>query len=144
MSISANTASHATAPARHADAVPMSAPEPAAAPARMVEVHLEELGQHSWVRALLNTLSGLFGSAQFRFVARPVAVTHDSSQHVAVSPTFPVMRWADLDDTAEPNTWIELARAGLRELDADLVGHGWRRRRDQGKHWWSLRYEVGS
>jgi deazaflavin-dependent oxidoreductase (nitroreductase family) len=37
----------------------------------MIEVHLEEFGEHSWVKALVNTLSGSYGSAQYRFVARP-------------------------------------------------------------------------
>ncbi len=141
MSFSTNASSRTTTPGHPAGA-PVTTPEPGAEPARVVEVHLEELGQHSWVKALLNTFSGSYGSAQFRFVARPPGATHHPSQHVAVSSTFPVMRCADLDDTVEPHTWLELARAGLQELDGDLVGRGWRRCPERGKHWWSLRYQA--
>jgi hypothetical protein len=56
----------------------------------VLEVHLEELGQHSWWKASFNTLSGSYGSAQLRFVARPPGVD-DPDPHV-LGATFPVMR----------------------------------------------------
>jgi hypothetical protein len=105
-----------------------------------VEVRLEELGEHSWVKALLNTLTGLYGSAQYRFVAVPTGA-HEAADHVAVGATFPAMRWQALDDPTEPNGWIEVARERLEELDTELVGQGWRRREDTGAHWWSRRYD---
>jgi hypothetical protein len=120
---------------------PLASPEPAARSAGVLQVHLEELGQHSWVNALFSTFASLYGSAQFRFVARAAGVPDDPCRHVAVSATFPVMRWADLDDQVEPNTWVDLARERLEELDRDLVAQGWRRRGDRGRHWWSLRYD---
>ncbi|QNN54474.1 hypothetical protein [Nocardioides mesophilus] len=107
---------------------------------RIVEIHLEELGQHSWVKALANTLLSMGGSAQFRFVARtPGPDRADAPDHL-VGATFPMMRWQDLNDEVDPNGWLELARERLRELDRQLVDDGWVRRPDTGRHWWSLRY----
>jgi hypothetical protein len=57
----------------------------------VLEVHLEELGRHSWWKALFNTLSGSYGSAQLRFVARPPGVDDPDRPHV-LGATFPVMR----------------------------------------------------
>jgi hypothetical protein len=105
----------------------------------VVEVHLEELGQHSWWKALLNTLGGTYGSAQFRFVARPPGRDDPGAPHV-LGATFPVMRAQDLDDTTEPNAWIDVARDRLEELDRELVAQGWRRAGTAGGHWWSRHY----
>jgi hypothetical protein len=105
----------------------------------VLEVHLEELGQHSWWRALLNTLAGLAGSAQFRFVARPPGPDETVIDHV-LGATFPMVRWQDLDDPREPNAWIKDARERLQELDRELVDRGWRRLGTTGRHWWSLGY----
>ena len=107
-----------------------------------VEVHLEELGQHSWWKALLNTLSGTSGSAQYRFVARRADAPDAPDLHVRDGATFPVMRWQDLGDEHTPNAWIEIARQRLDELDASLRGDGWRRSEDTGRHWWSRTYEA--
>ena len=104
-----------------------------------VEVHLEELGQHSWARSLFNTLTGSYGSALFRFVARPSG-EHDAHEHVAVGSSFPVMRFQDLNDRTEPNAWIDTAVERLRELDAELTEAGWSRDDKTGAHWWSLTY----
>lgn len=104
-----------------------------------IEVHLEELGQHSWVASLFTTLTGSYGSAQCRFVAT-ASGDHDAHEHVAVGASFPVMRLQDLDDRAEPNAWIDTAVARLRELDADLTAAGWTRDDRTGDHWWSLTY----
>jgi hypothetical protein len=120
---------------------PSNDPGLAATPSRLVQVHLEELGQHSWVKALANTVGGLSGSAQFRFVARGEGADERSS-HLVEGATFPVMRWADLNDLTEPNTWLDTARERLGELDAELVSRGLRRRSDRGPHWWSLRYDI--
>lgn len=107
----------------------------------VLEVHLEELGEHSWVKALGNTLAGSYGSAQYRFVARPPGEDHVAEQHAASGATFPVMRLQDLDDLTEPNAWIDIARERLRELDRELVGAGWKRREERGRHWWSWSYD---
>jgi hypothetical protein len=108
-----------------------------------VEVHLEELGEHSWVKGLANTLSGSYGSAQYRFVARPPGREHVPGDHVATGGTFPVMRLQDLDDVHEPNAWIELAHESLDDLDHTLRADGWRRGPVAGRHWWSRTYVAG-
>jgi hypothetical protein len=105
----------------------------------VLEVHLEELGQHSWWKALLNTLVGLYGSAQFRFVARPPG-PDDTGDHHVLGATFPMMRLQDLDDQTEPNAWIDTARERLDELDEQLVRDGWHRTGTTGRHWWSRTY----
>lgn len=110
----------------------------------VVEVHMEELGEHSWWKALANTLTGSYGSAQFRFVARPPCSHHDVRDHVATGATFPAMRFQDMDDLHEPNAWIEVARERLEELDEELRGHGWQRVDRHGAHWWSRSYRQGS
>lgn len=109
-------------------------------PRPTLEVHLEELGEHSWVRALLNTLGGTFGSAQYRFVARPPGGAHRARDHVVTGATFPVMRLQDLDDRHRPNAWVELAEQRLDELDQELRACGWSFR-SIGQHWWSRTYE---
>ena len=108
-------------------------------PSRL-EVHLEELGRHSWGAALLNTLTGSQGSAQFRFVARRPGGSHDAGDDVVVGSTFPLMRAQDLDDRNRPNAWAEVAAQRLRELDSDLTGAGWTREGGSGPHWWSRTY----
>ena len=121
---------------------PNGGPADVQAPAREVEVHLEELGEHSGLKAALNTLAGSSGSAQFRFVARRSGAPDTVGSHVAVGATFPVMRFADLDNEVEqPHTWLETARERLDELDQELVAEGWRRHPGRGRHWWSLTYE---
>jgi hypothetical protein len=104
-----------------------------------LEIHVEELGQHSWWKALLNTISGSYGSAQFRFVARPPGADDPAQPHVC-GATFPVMRFQDLDNLAEPNTWLEIARGRLNELDQQLIQDGWQRTPQVGRHWWSRSY----
>lgn len=105
-----------------------------------LELALEEWGEHSWVRALLNTVTGSKGSAQFRFVARPVGDHRDLAQDVVVGATFPVMRGQDLDNAPEPNAWLETMRDRLQEIDGELVALRWNRAEQQGTHWWSYRY----
>jgi hypothetical protein len=107
----------------------------------VVDVHLEELGQHSWVKALFNTLIGSNGSALYRFVARGRDDGHSKGDHAAVGATFPMMRWSDLDDLTEPNAWLDTARERLQELDAQLLADGWQRRPGNRKHWWSMSYQ---
>jgi hypothetical protein len=109
-----------------------------------LEVHLEELGQHSWMKALFNTLSGSYGSAQFRFVAHPPGDVHDSSDDVAVGATFPVMRLQDLNNRTQPNAWIDIAEQRLQELDRELTDAGWARADRTGPHWWSVTYSKPS
>ncbi len=107
-----------------------------------LEIHLEEVGQHSWLTGLLNVLGGGFGSAQFRFVARPPGLDHGLADHV-LGATFPVMRMQDLDDRRHPNAWIEVAEERLEEMDRQLVEDGWERQPERGDHWWSRRYARG-
>ncbi len=105
----------------------------------VTEIRLEEVGEHSWWRALLNL--GSYGSALFRFVACPPGpVEHSASAHRAVGSTFPVLRAQDLDDLHEPNAWLDTARESLRELDRDLVDAGWQLSPVPGPHWWSHTY----
>lgn len=107
---------------------------------QIVEVHLEELGQHSWVLAAFNTLTGTAGSAQYRFVARPPDDPSGEARPRIVGATFPMMRWQDLNNQTEPNGWSEIARDRLAELDRELLAAGWRRREQPGRHWWSWSY----
>jgi hypothetical protein len=105
-----------------------------------IEVHLEELGEHSWVKALANTVSGSHGSSQYRFVARPPGTGHRPSDHVVTGATFPVLRLQDLDDLHRPNAWVETAQERLDELDEELASHGWRPCPGGRQHWWSRTY----
>lgn len=106
---------------------------------RQLEIHLEELGEHSWLKSLLNTLGGSHGSAQFRFVARPPGPDQGPDGHV-MGASFPVMRAQDLDDRTRPNAWAELAEQSLDELDHRLMEDGWTRVSAGGSHWWSRSY----
>lgn len=110
---------------------------------KTLEVHLEEYGQHSWLKALANTVSGSHGSAQYRFVARPPGEGHPPSDHVVAGATFPVMRFQDLNDLHRPNAWIETAQERLDELDEELRARGWRQGASSGQHWWSRTYVTG-
>ncbi len=106
-----------------------------------VEVHLEEFGQHSWWRALLNTVTGTNGSAQYRF-ARRAGAADTRDRHVREGATFPLMRWQDLGDEHQPNAFSDIAHQRLEELDAYLRDDGWRRSEQRGRHWWSRTYEA--
>jgi hypothetical protein len=105
----------------------------------VLEIHLEEVGQHSWVKSLLNLLGGSYGSGQFRFVARPPGPDTGQANHV-LGATFPVMRMSDLDDRRRPNAWIETAEERFAELDRQLVRDGWVRQPGEGHRWWSHTY----
>jgi hypothetical protein len=107
-----------------------------------VEVHLEELGQHSCWKALLNTVTGTNGSAQYRFVVRRTGDADAPELHIREGATFPLMRWQDLDDEHEPNAFADIAHQRLEELDASLRDDGWRRCGETGRHWWSRSYEA--
>lgn len=105
----------------------------------VLEVHLEELGAHSWVRSLLNTVGGSHGSAQYRFVARPPGPDRGIADHV-VGGTFPMMRWQDLENRHHPHGWIELAEQELEALDGRLREAGWERGPDHDRAWWARTY----
>lgn len=105
-----------------------------------LEVRLEEWGEHSWWKALLNTVTGTDGSAQMRFVTVPGAGEHDASAHHIEGATFPVVRAQDLDDTSGPSAWSDTMADRLREMDDELNRQGWRRQTGQERHWWSSRY----
>lgn len=107
-----------------------------------VEVHLEELGQHSWWKALLNTMTGTNGSAQYRFVARIAGYADTPNLHVREGATFPLMRWQDLNNERQPNAFSDIAHQRLEELDATLRDEGWSRCEVPGRHWWSRTYEA--
>ena len=108
--------------------------------ARIVEVHLEELGQRSWIKAASNTLGGSFGSAQFRFVARPPRESGADKDELVLGPTFPMMRAQDLNNQTEPNGGSELTRESLADLDRRLRAEGWQLAESGGRHWWSRSY----
>lgn len=114
---------------------------PVQAPVGVVQIHLEELGKHSWTRALLGAVLGAGGGPPFRFVAAPPDPDHDASEHAAAGQKFPVVPFRDLAEQAAPDEWNDLARRRLAELDAELVALGWRRRSDRGTYWWSWRYD---
>ena len=105
-----------------------------------LEIHLERIGRHSWVKGIL--LGGGMGTAQVRFVARPPGPDRSETDHV-LGATFPIMDLQDLDDQRRPNAWIELADQRLEELDGQLVRAGWRRGPETGRHWWSRTYTRG-
>lgn len=110
---------------------------------RTIEVHLEELGANSWVNAWLNSITESYGSAHCRFVARAAGGTAlRPARRVASGATFPALRSQDLNDLTGPSGGIELARRELEALDDELVRAGWRRRTDEGLHWWSRRYDA--
>lgn len=106
----------------------------------VLEVHLEELGEHSWVRALVSTLGGSHGSGQYRFAARPPGADHGLRDHV-LGATFPLLRWQELRDPEHPNGWIELAEQELEALDRRLREEGWSRGPDHDRAWWARTYE---
>lgn len=110
----------------------------------VLEVHLEELGQRSWRVALLNTVTGSYGSAQFRFVARPIGSDHGDADTRIVGATFPMMRFQDLNNRTQPNAWLSTAQERLEELDVQLLQNGWRRQEGIGSHWWSRTYVKAS
>lgn len=93
-------------------------------PEGLVQVHLEEMGRHSWSQALLGAVIGS-GGPPLRFVAAPPDPQYDASEQAAAG--------AGLPDA--------LAHQRLDELDAELKALGWRRRPDRGAYWWSLRYD---
>ncbi len=107
----------------------------------VLEVRLEEFGEHSWLRALASTVSGSNANALFRFAGRVDGVEDDGQD--VVGATFPVLRFQSLEDTREPNAWVDLAQERLRDLDAALQAAGWRPLPRRGRHWWSLRYARG-
>jgi hypothetical protein len=107
--------------------------------AEVLEIHLEELGQHSMVKSFLNVLGGSYGSAQFRFVARPAGPDRSSAEHV-LGATFPVLRFQDLDNRTKPNAWVDTAEERLDELGVQLEAEGWVRQPGLGGHWWSRTY----
>lgn len=109
-------------------------------PEGVIQIHLEEVGRHSWKSALFGAVMGAGGGPVYRFVAAAPIPAHQESDHAAASVRFPLQFLQDLDDEGS-DKWTELARRRLAELDAELVRIGWRRLPDRGPHWWSLRYE---
>lgn len=104
-----------------------------------LEIHLERIGEHSWIKGLLG---GGLGMSQVRFVARPPGPDRGEADHV-MGATFPIMDLQNLDDQRRPNAWIETAEERLEELDRQLVGEGWSPGPDVGRHWWSRTYTRG-
>jgi hypothetical protein len=106
-----------------------------------VEVHLEELGQHSWVKAVANMLGGSSGSAQLRFVACSPGKEHHADDHV-VTGDVPGDETPGSRAPQPANAWIETAQERLEELDVDLLDRAWRRDSNSGQHWWSRTYII--
>ena len=109
-----------------------------------VEVHLEELDAHSWLRAVPDTLTEPYGRGLCRFVvvSAQEAAQHSLKDHLAFSVSFPALRVQDPDLATEPDAWLDVARERLIELDAELDRAGWRRRPGRGRHWWSITYDA--
>jgi hypothetical protein len=103
-----------------------------------LEVHLEELGRSSWAATVLGRLTGSFGTARYRFIARPPSQDRDVVS--VLGATFLVLRAHDLSDLQEPHAWLDIARARLDELDLQLRATGWMPRGSTGPHWWSRTY----
>ena len=106
----------------------------------ILEIHMEELRQHSREPVLVGAGAGPATPPQCRFVARAPGRHHEATDHLVVGEAFPVSRAQDLDDRTEPNSWLDTARDRLAELDRLLLGDGWQRRAGPGRHWWSLSY----
>ena len=109
-----------------------------------VEVHLEELDAHSWLRAVPDTVTEPYGGGQFRFivVATAGAADHRLKDHLATSVSFPALLLQDPDGPTQPDPWLDLARRRLADLDSELCGAGWRRKPGRGRYWWSLTYDT--
>jgi len=109
-----------------------------------LEVHLEELDAHSWLRAVPDTLTEPYGRGQFRFVVVPAtgAANHTLKDHLAFSVSFPALRLQDPDGPTQPDAWLDVARQRLRDLDAELCDAGWRRKPGRGRYWWSFTYDA--
>lgn len=112
------------------------------APEGVVQVHLEELGKHSWAQALLGAVLGAGNGPVFRFVAAVPGPEHEAAEQAAAAARFPVVPFKDLEDRAQPDEWNRLAHRRLDELGAELEAMGWRRRHDTGPYWWSRRYDA--
>ena len=108
-----------------------------------LEVHLEELDTHSWLRALPDTLTEPCGSGQFRFVvvSSTRASSHTLKDHRAFSVSFPALLLQDPEGPTQPDAWLDVARQRLADLDFELRRAGWRRRPERGRYWWSLTYD---
>jgi hypothetical protein len=61
----------------------------AAAREDVVQIHLEEIGQHSCTDAVVGAVIGAGGGPAYRFVAAPSDSDHDASEHAAVGAKFP-------------------------------------------------------
>jgi hypothetical protein len=112
---------------------------------KTVEVNLEELDAHSWLRAVPDTVTEPYGRGQFRFVVVPAtgaAANHSFKDHLAFSVSFPALRLQDPDGPTQPDAWLDMARRRLADLDSELCGAGWRRKPGRGRYWWSLTYDT--
>lgn len=108
-------------------------------PSNVVQIHLEEVGRHSWKDALMSAVVGAGGGPLYQFVAAAPSAPHTGAEHAAVGAEFPLMPFQDPTDQTV-DEWTTLARQRLEELDAELKSGGWRRLPERGPHWWSLRY----
>lgn len=106
----------------------------------VVQIHLEEVGRHSWKDALFSAVVGAGGGPLYRFVAAAPSGAHTDAERTAVGAKFPLEPFQDLREQSD-DEWSTLAALRLAELDAELKGAGWRSLPENGPHWWSHRYE---
>jgi hypothetical protein len=110
---------------------------------QFLEIHLEQQHQPFWHAALANSLTGYFGSAQYRFVAR----SSDGGEVTVRGAAFPLMYFLD-PDVDDATGSLDIAKERLEELESQLVAEGWTPTGRSGQHWWSRTYarvaQVGS
>jgi hypothetical protein len=100
----------------------------------LLEVTLEEKHTSFWKAALDLGLTGAFGSALYRFVARP-----DGGDAEIEGDEFRMLRALAADEIAPAPGIDEDAALALQKLDRRIQEAGWRPE-GRGRYWWSLRY----
>jgi hypothetical protein len=104
-----------------------------------LEIQVEEIGARSFLRSLLSTLSGSYGSAYFWFVGDARSADPRWPTYRVHGESFPVLRAEPFD---EPGVRIPFGAEASHALNAFrecLVAHGWLSA-GRGKHWYSYRY----
>jgi hypothetical protein len=104
-----------------------------------LEIHVEEVGARSLLRALLSTLSGSYGSSYFWFVGDARSSDPRWPTYRVHGESFPVLRAQLFDELEVGGPFAGEARHALNAFRERLVAHGWLSagRREQ---WYSFRY----